>query len=163
MPRGESSTLELVESLMALRRTLRCVEHVGEMSGSLGFAALGVLAYIQRNEPTRATDIAKWVGVGPAALSRQVAELESAGLLERTPSPVDARAQLISLTARGLEELEQSYARRTGMLAGLLEEWDETDIAAATTTVNKIQEVLRAGSLSLGPKTPTAPKGNTHD
>lgn len=163
MPRGESSTLELVESLMALRRTLRCAEHVGEMSGSLGFAALGVLAYVQRNQPTRATDIAKWVGVGPAALSRQVAELESAGLLERTPSPLDARAQLISLTAVGVKDLEQVYARRAGMLAGLLEEWDETDITAATTTVNKIQEVLRAGTLSLGGKSATAPKGITHD
>ena len=111
----------------------------------MGFAALGVLAYIQRNQPTRATDIAQWIGIGPAALSRQVAELENSGLLERTPSPTDARAQLISLTPRGVEEIEKAYERRAELLARLLKDWDEQEIAAAAATLNIIQEVLRAG------------------
>ena len=159
MSRGETPTLELVESLMALRRTLRCIEHAGETSGSLGFAALGVLAYIQRHQPTRATDVAQWIGIGPAALSRQVAELEGAGLLVRAPSPTDARAQLISLTPRGAAEIGQAYARRAGLLAGLLKDWDEVEISAAASTVNEIQGVLRAGLDARVGKTATAPRG----
>jgi DNA-binding MarR family transcriptional regulator len=159
LSRGETPTLELVESLMALRRTLRCVEHAGETSGSLGFAALGVLAYIQRHQPTRATDVAQWIGIGPAALSRQVAELEGAGLLVRAPSPTDARAQLISLTPRGAEELGQAYTRRAGLLAEMLKDWDEAKISAAAATVNEIQGVLRVGLDARGGKTTMAPRG----
>lgn len=159
MPRSETSTLELVESLTALKRTLRCVEHLGAGRDSVGFAALGVLAYIQRNQPTRATDIANWIGIGPAALSRQVAELENSGLLERTPSPTDARAQLISLTPRGVEEIEKAYDGRAELLARLFKDWDEQEIAAAAATLNIIQDVLRAGMDTLGGKTTTAPRG----
>ncbi|MFL4476145.1 MarR family winged helix-turn-helix transcriptional regulator [Paeniglutamicibacter sp. MACA_103] len=165
MPRGETPTFELVESLTALKRTLRCVEHLGEGKQSVGFAGLGVLAYIQRNQPTRATDIAQWIGIGPAALSRQVVELESSGLLVRTPSPTDARAQLISLTPRGVEELESAYDRRATVLAGLLKDWDEAEIAAAAATVNNIQQVLRAGLDSIHVKNataPNAPEENPH-
>ena len=157
MPRGETSTLELVESLTALKRTLRCVEHLGEGKQAVGFAALGVLAYIERNQPTRATDIAQWIGIGPAALSRQVVELESSGLLVRSPSPTDARAQLISLTREGAQELEKAYDRRATVLAGLLKDWDEAEISAAASTVNHIQQVLRAGLDSSHGKTTTAP------
>lgn len=159
MPHGENPTLELVESLTALKRTLRCVEHLGEGKQSVGFAALGVLAYIQRQQPTRATDIAQWIGIGPAALSRQVVELEGAGLLVRTPSPTDARAQLISLTPRGAEEIEKAVQRRATVLAGLLKDWDEAEISAAATTVNHIQQVLRAGLDDHNGKTTTAASG----
>lgn len=165
MPRGESSTLELVHSLTALKRTLRCVEHLGEGKQSVGFAALGVLAYIQRHEPTRATDIAQWIGIGAAALSRQVAELESSGSLVRTPSPTDARAQLISLTPQGARELEEAYDRRATVLAGLLEDWDEAEISEAAATVENIQRVLRAGLDRIHDKAATdlgRPEENPH-
>ena len=160
MPRGETSTLELVESLTALKRTLRCVEHLGEGKQSVGFAGLGVLAYVQRNQPTRATDIAQWIGIGPAALSRQVVELEGSGLLVRSPSPTDARAQLISLTPKGAEELERAYDRRATVLAGLLKDWDEAEISAAAATLNHIQEVLRAGLDGIHGKSNTAASGS---
>ena len=159
MQRGETSTLELVESLTALKRTLRCVEHLDEGNQSVGFAALGVLAYIQRHQPTRATDIAQWIGIGPAALSRQVVELESSGLLVRTPSPTDARAQLISLTPQGTEKLQEAFDRRATVLAGLLTGWDEAEISAAAATLNHIQEVLRAGLDGIHGKTNMATNG----
>jgi DNA-binding MarR family transcriptional regulator len=159
LQRGETSTLELVESLTALQRTLRCVGHLSEGKQPVGFAALGVLAYVQRNQPTRATDIAQWIGIGPAALSRQVVELESSGLLVRSPSPTDARAQLISLTPQGAEEVEKAYDRRATVLAGLLKDWDEAKISAAAATVNNIQQVLRAGLDDINGKTTPSANG----
>ena len=158
VPHGQTPTLELVEGLVGLRRLLRHVDHLGESGESLGFAALGVLAYIQRHQPTRATDIAQWIGIGPAALSRQVADLEESGLLVRRHSPTDARVQLISITPRGTAEIEQAYARRAGMLAGLLRDWDESEILAAAATVNKIQDVLRTGMDARGGRTTTDPQ-----
>ena len=124
MPQGDSQTLELVESVSSLNRTLRQLAHLGEGGQKVGFAAMGVLLYVYRNQPTRATDVAQWIGIGPAALSRQVADLESMGLLERTPCRNDARAQLISLTQEGKDEVDRAYKRRTDLLSDLLKDWD---------------------------------------
>lgn len=145
MPQGDSQTLELVESVSSLNRTLRQLVHLGEGGQKVGFAAMGVLLYVYRNQPTRATDVAQWIGIGPAALSRQVADLESMGLLERTPCRNDARAQLISLTQEGKDEVDRAYKRRTDLLSDLLKDWDPTEIAEAAATVNRIQQALRAG------------------
>ena len=145
MPQGDSQTLELVESVSSLNRTLRQLAHLGEGGQKVGFAAMGVLLFVYRNQPTRATDIAQWIGIGPAALSPQVSDLESMGLLTRTPCRNDARAQLISLTPEGKDEVDRAYKRRTDLLSDLLKDWGPTEIAEAAATVNRIQQALRAG------------------
>src|SRR5688572_27564595 len=43
----------------------------------------------------------------PMSVSRLVRDLESRGLLQRTTSPTDARARLVSLSARGDAMLEE--------------------------------------------------------
>ena len=145
MPQGDSQAIELVESVSSLNRTLRQLAHVGEGGQKVGFAAMGVLIYVYRNQPTRATDVAQWIGIGPAALSRQVADLESMGLLTRTQCSKDARVQLISLTPEGTDEVDRAYKRRTDLLSELLNDWGPTEIAEAAATVNRIQQALRAG------------------
>lgn len=153
VPHGSSHTLELVESVSSLNRTLRQLVHLGEADQKVGFAAMGVLGYVYRNQPTRATDIAQWIGIGPAALSRQVSDLESQGLVKRAQCRTDARVQLISLTPEGKDEVDRAYKRRTDLLSDLLKDWDDAEIADAAATVNRIQHALRAGVDSLGGKT----------
>lgn len=164
MPHGASHTLELVESVGSLNRTLRQLVHVGEAGQKIGFAAMGVLGYVYRNEPTRATDIAQWTGVGPAALSRQISDLEAQGLIRRAQCKSDARVQMISLTELGRDEVLRAFKRRTDLLTDLLKDWDDAEIAEAATIVNRIQQALRAGIESMPGKTShaaeTATKGN---
>lgn len=125
---------------------------------------MGVLGYVYRNEPTRATDIAQWIGIGPAALSRQVSDLESQSLVQRTQCSSDARVQLISLTPEGKDEVDRAFKRRSDLLSDLLKDWDDAEIAEATATVNRIQLALRAGVDSMSGKNthaaPAVPKGN---
>lgn len=145
MPQGDSQILGLVESIGSLNRTLRHLAQLSEGGQRVGFAAMGVLGYVHRNQPTRATDIAQWIGIGPAALSRQVSELESMGLLQRTTCSHDARAQLISLTPEGEDEVGRASKRRTELLRDLLKGWSEPEIAEAAATMGSIQRMLRAG------------------
>lgn len=163
MPQSTSQTLELFESVGLLNRALRQLAHLGELDQKIGFAGIGILGYVYRNEPARATDIAHWHGIGPAAMSRQIADLETQGLLKRTPCTADARVQLISLTTEGRAEVEYSRQRRTDLFADLLEDWDDKEIAEATSTVNRIQQMLRSGIETMHGKTSpaaiTAPKG----
>jgi DNA-binding MarR family transcriptional regulator len=54
---------------------------------------------------TRLSDLAERLGVSKQSVSELVDELETAGVLKRSPDPDDARAKLISFTSRGLQGL----------------------------------------------------------
>ncbi|GAA5225747.1 hypothetical protein GCM10025778_02770 [Paeniglutamicibacter antarcticus] len=122
-----------------------------------------MLAYVQCHLPTRATDVGHWIGVGPAALRRQVVELEGSGLFMRSPCPTDARAQLISFTGEGAEEISQAYGRRAVGLAELLQGWDGAEISVAATTVDTIQAVLRVGMRASREKDTSSPPASEED
>ncbi|GAA4380584.1 MarR family winged helix-turn-helix transcriptional regulator [Paeniglutamicibacter cryotolerans] len=145
----DSATGELVHGIQMLHRTLRHITHTGALTDGLGVAAFGVLNYIHRHEPARAGDIARWLGVGPAAMSRQVADLEACGSLERTTDPDDARAQLLTLTGLGRDRLRAAHAKRTQMMAKLLPDWDDDTTRAAARTITTLESVLREGILAL--------------
>ncbi len=46
------------------------------------------------------------LGLDASTVTRMVARLERQGLIERTPSPHDGRAMIVSLTASGIERCE---------------------------------------------------------
>lgn len=51
--------------------------------------------------PTTIAELAEHLGITKQAASQLVAQLDERGYLTRRPNPVDGRAQLLSLTARG--------------------------------------------------------------
>ncbi|AUX48192.1 MarR family transcriptional regulator [Sorangium cellulosum] len=86
-------------------------------------AHTALLPYIDL-EGTRLTDLAERARVTKQAVSQLVEELESAGVVERTPDPEDRRAKRVRFTPHGikamlhglgvLEELEEELARAVG-------------------------------------------------
>ncbi len=88
-------------------------------------AAYGLLAVIRREGPIRLTDLALNIGVGKPSVSRQIAFLESIGLVFKEADPLDGRAQSIRLTERGEEKMHQvqdarrqDFRERLGGMAG---------------------------------------------
>ena len=75
-----------------------------------------VLFTITRLGPIRLTDLAAEEGINPTMLSRVVAELSEAGLVERTCDPGDRRAALVEVTATGRRLLERMRRERTDVL-----------------------------------------------
>ena len=53
---------------------------------------------------TRLTELAARAGVTKQAMMQMVDELQGAGYLRRTPDPMDGRAKMVRLTARGLRQ-----------------------------------------------------------
>ena len=77
----------------------------------LDSGAYGLLSYLRDHGPARPSDLAGFVGVGKATISRQVKVLEDLGLIERRPDPADRRAHRLALTAEGTRRLERGPVR----------------------------------------------------
>ncbi|MDG4864635.1 MarR family transcriptional regulator, partial [Streptomyces sp. T-3] len=76
-------------------------EMAREVHPELEPAAYGLLVRLEEAGPQRATELAGYIGVGKATMSRQLRALEELGLVARTPDPMDGRAALLRLTEEG--------------------------------------------------------------
>lgn len=108
----------LVNLLHEARRSLdaellAALEDRGVSGLSPGHA--GALLLVDRSG-TRLTELAQRAGVTKQAMMQVVDALESAALVRRVADPVDARAKIVRLTARGLRQ--RAAARK---VAGLVE------------------------------------------
>ncbi|HRC41648.1 MarR family winged helix-turn-helix transcriptional regulator [Nostocoides sp.] len=79
--------------------------------------------------PVRISSLAERAHVEISTVSRAIAGLERAGIIERVPDPDDGRAHLVSLTDAGREALEAIQAQRTAWFTQLLADWSEQDVA----------------------------------
>lgn len=91
--------------------------------------ALIVLGTLSHCGPARLTTVAERTGLDPSTLSRQVSDLEKAGLLSREPDPDDRRAALLNATAAGRDLMVRLAAGRRRRLQRLVEDWNEHDIS----------------------------------
>ncbi|MEU7694329.1 MarR family winged helix-turn-helix transcriptional regulator [Microbispora hainanensis] len=90
--------------------------------------AYGLLVRIEQSSPMRSSDLAAYLRVGRATISRQLKGLEELGLISRSPDPEDGRAHLLALTAEGSRRLGAARSAREGRLRTLLAAWPEEDV-----------------------------------
>jgi DNA-binding MarR family transcriptional regulator len=91
-------------------------------------AAYGLLSVIRRKGPIRLTELASCIGVGKPSVSRQIAFLESLGLVSKEADPLDGRAQAIRLTAKGEDKMHQVQDARREVFRERLSEWPAEDL-----------------------------------
>ncbi|GAA4544695.1 MarR family winged helix-turn-helix transcriptional regulator [Pseudonocardia xishanensis] len=87
---------------------------------SAGFPVLTRLAY---EGPRRSGELAAAMCSDPSTVSRQVAALVKAGLVERRADPEDARASLVAVTAEGEQVLDAERRTRAARLTEALRDW----------------------------------------
>lgn len=98
-----------------LFRTARLLNDVGVARVRRDFGMDGLRAAHMQVLPhldlagTRATDLAKRMGVTKQAVGQLLDEIEVLGVIERVPDPADRRARLVRFTEKG----------RAGLLVGL--------------------------------------------
>jgi DNA-binding MarR family transcriptional regulator len=104
---------ELRDTIGRLVRRLRA-----EPGPSVG--RLAVLGRLDRNGPASISDLAAGERMRPQSMAQTVHDLDTSGLVSRRPDPADGRRVFIELTAKGLEVLQTTRARRETWLTEVL-------------------------------------------
>ncbi len=94
---------------------------------SLDQALFPLLVRIERKGPIGVGDLADLAGRDYSTVSRQVAKLETLGLVERRPGRSDRRVNEASVSARGKAMTEALDAARERGLRALFASWSEQD------------------------------------
>ncbi|WP_309107187.1 MarR family transcriptional regulator [Arthrobacter sp.] len=138
---GVDAALESVEQQLSLfwRRARSVSQQLSrQVHPDMEPAAYGLLTIIRREGPMRLTDLASCVGVGKPSVSRQIAFLESIGLIFKEADPVDGRAQSIRLTPRGEEKMHQVQDARNQVFRERLGEWPVSELETLARYIAKL-------------------------
>ncbi|HEY7397723.1 MAG TPA: MarR family transcriptional regulator [Gaiellaceae bacterium] len=112
-----SRTVDLTRSASELRIVLGQLIRRLRAEHRFSISQGAVLARLDREGPRTTSALAAAERVRPQSMAQTVAELQSAGLVSRTPDPTDRRQVLIELTDGGRETLAADRRRREGWLA----------------------------------------------
>ncbi|MER2535898.1 MAG: MarR family transcriptional regulator [Rhizobiaceae bacterium] len=83
---------------------------------------LAVISRLRREGAQSTNELAAAERVRPQSMSITVGLLEKNAMIRRRPHPTDRRQMLIELTSKGLQALEDVYARREGWLTKVIAE-----------------------------------------
>ena len=78
--------------------------------------------------PLRPTDLAASMGLDISTVSRHLAQLHRAGLVERSADAADRRAQRVQLSPTGRAEVHAALASRRALLERSLGDWTDGDV-----------------------------------
>ncbi|MFF4275053.1 MarR family winged helix-turn-helix transcriptional regulator [Streptomyces sp. NPDC001536] len=122
--------LALERELTVLLRRARANqgEMAREVHPDLESSAYGLLVRLDECGQQRATELAAYIGVGKATMSRQLRALETLGLVTRAPDPADGRAWLVELTQEGRTRVGRVRNARRARYAGRLADWDPGEV-----------------------------------
>ncbi|MEU2748296.1 MarR family transcriptional regulator [Streptomyces collinus] len=101
----------------------------GRMHPELSLVSYTLLGHLEESGGCRATDLAAHYALDKSTVSRQVAGLERAGLIERGPDPADQRVQVLHLTRSGRHILAQVTESRRAAFRERLAGWPAEDLS----------------------------------
>ncbi|KUF16311.1 MULTISPECIES: MarR family winged helix-turn-helix transcriptional regulator [Streptomyces] len=134
----EFLSLERELTLLLRRARASSGEMARQVHPELEPAAYGLLAFLDESGPRRATDLAAFIGVGKATMSRQLRSLEQLGLVAREPDPADGRAWLVRLTDGGRSRFRTVRVARRARYVRQLAGWDRGEVAELARLLHKL-------------------------
>ena len=134
VPAAHEAVDLIQESLQVVARSISQVRVHERLLQSAGVrldraAAAALYKLHVHGDATRITALAEMLGVDAPTVTRKIQQLERDGLVVRHADPDDGRASRIALTPAGRRTLERVLKARRAWLEGLLEGWDDEDLA----------------------------------
>ncbi len=87
-------------------------------------------------------DLARQLGVNPAAVTRQVKEMEADGLVRRRADSKDGRRNYVALSAKGFRLFENVHSRSHELERALASLLSDSDIEAAARVLSTLHNFL---------------------
>ena len=145
--RGRSEQIRAVHSSLltvvsAMNRPERDERLIGAAGISLDRALFPLLVGIDRFGPIGVVDLAGRVGRDYTTVSRQVARLQSLGLVKRQPGKCDRRVSEAVVTRKGRTMSAAVDAARIRLGRALFAQWTDRDIAQLVRLVQKLAEAI---------------------
>jgi DNA-binding MarR family transcriptional regulator len=130
----------VVDLVGIMNRPQRDARMIKEAGISLDRALFPLLVGIGRFGPIGVVDLADRAGRDYTTVSRQVAKLESLGLVEREAAEGDKRVREAVITASGREMARAIDKARDRLLTAMLAEWRQQDIATLAPLLRKLAD-----------------------
>jgi DNA-binding MarR family transcriptional regulator len=125
--------VEAQEAVETIQREMtvfarRARASAGRMHPELSLVSYTLLGHLEESGGCRATDLAAHYALDKSTVSRQVAALERARLVERRLDPDDHRVQVLHLTDAGRQILAQVTDSRRAAFRERLADWPKEDL-----------------------------------
>lgn len=144
---GSGATDDLLLALHRLGRLMGSRQVSARIADAAGVAVgqqgVQILRELRRNEELPIAALARAAHMDLAAVSRQLGPLEEVDLVRRTPSTVDARVALVSLTPEGRRVAERIHAVGLGHLDASLDRWSVPDVEQLASLLGRLIEDLQ--------------------
>ncbi|MFJ3415262.1 MULTISPECIES: MarR family winged helix-turn-helix transcriptional regulator [unclassified Streptomyces] len=124
--RADQAVETIQREMTAFARRARA--SAGRLHPELSLVSYTLLSHLEEQSGCRATDLAAHYALDKSTVSRQVAALERADLIERRLDPEDHRVQVLHLTAAGRRILAQVTENRQAAFRERLADWPEEDL-----------------------------------
>jgi DNA-binding MarR family transcriptional regulator len=145
----------LIEIVSAMNRPQRDEAMIREAGIPLDRALFPLLVGIERLGPIGVVDLADRAGRDYTTVSRQVAKLESLGLVERRESAADRRVREAAITVKGKAMTDRVDAARERLGRVIFDTWDSEDIDELVRLTRKFADAIRDEPTAADPpKTP---------
>ena len=132
----------LISIMITMNTPQRDVDLIEAAGIELDRALFPLLVGIERRGPIGVVDLADGVGRDHTTVSRQVAKLESLGLVERRASEHDARVRMASVTAAGQAMSDALDAAREKKARAIFASWDPQEVEQLVALMPKFAAAL---------------------
>jgi DNA-binding MarR family transcriptional regulator len=116
-----------------------------EAGAELSPSQTAALATIENHGPLTPSEVAAREHVQRPTVTRVLARLEEAGLIERAADPTDRRSSLVSISQAGRDLLAAARTRKNAYLAERLESLDADDRATLDRAAAILEQMLQEG------------------
>ena len=135
----------LISIVSAMNRPRNDEKMIEEAGIRLDRALFSVLVSIERLGPIGVVDLAERTGRDYTTISRQIAKLESLGLVKRRESALDRRVREAVISADGKAMTDRIDAARERMGRAIFKDWSADEIDNFVKLMRRFADALEEG------------------
>jgi len=137
----------LIDIVSAMNRPQRDEMMVREAGIALDRALFPLLVVVERRGPIGVVDLADRVGRDYTTVSRQIAKLESLGLVGRQAAAGDRRVSQATVTTKGKAMTDAVDKARERIVGAMFATWNDGDVKELVRLMRKFADAL-SGDIS---------------